>query len=216
MSADARHPGRNPVIATGTERPGAYHGGTLRERGLLYRRVESVTPSAVKVWTKRAVTWSIRYSNRTRHVQKGRFVELGRQFRFDRQSPHVARIGERSITEDFNVWNASYGDIVVGTHCWFGLHNIVMGPVQIGDRVSTGPHVSILGPRHPTFGGRVADPPTTVIGADVWISAGVIILSGAVIGNGAVIGAGSVVSGRVPPDATYVETRTSHILPRFS
>jgi acetyltransferase-like isoleucine patch superfamily enzyme len=215
MSADSRDLAA-PATASGGEPPGAYHGGTLRQRGALYRRVESVTPSAVKAGTKRAATWAIRYSNRTRHLQRGRLVELGRHFRFDRRSPHVARIGERSITEAFNVWNASYGDIAVGAHCWFGLHNIVMGPVEIGDRVSTGPHVSILGPRHPTFGSRVADPPTTRIGDDVWISAGVIILSGAVIGNGAVIGAGCVVSGRIPARATYVETRTAHVLPRFS
>jgi acetyltransferase-like isoleucine patch superfamily enzyme len=196
--------------------PRAYHGGTLRERGRLYRAVESVTPSRVKAETKRVQKWALRLSNRARHMQTGRFVELGRRFRFDRSSPYMARVGGHTIAEDFNVWNADYGDIVVGTHCWFGLHNIVMGPVRIGDRLSTGPYVSILGPRHPTFQSRVEDPPCTVIGDDVWISAGSIILSGAVIGNGAVIGAGSVISGRVPPNATYIETRSSHILPRFA
>ncbi len=198
------------------EGPGSYHGGTLRERGRVYRAVESVTPSRVKAVTKRIHRWVLRRWNRARHLQLGRFVELGRNFRFDRSSPHVARVGDRTIAEDFNVWNASNGDIVVGAHCWFGLHNIVMGPVRIGDRLSTGPYVSILGPRHPTFRNRVDQPPCTSIGDDVWISAGSIILSGAVIGNGAVIGAGSVVHGRVPPNATYVQTRRSHILPRFS
>jgi len=169
----------------------------------------------VKVETKRVYKGALRLWNRLRYMQTGRCVELGRGFRFDRNSPYMAHVGDHTITEDFNVWNAGYGDIGVGTHCWFGLHNIVMGPVTIGDRLSTGPNVSILGPRHPTFRSRVDDPPCTVIGDDVWISAGAIILSGAVIGNGAVIGAGSIVSGRIPSNATYIEVRSSHILPRF-
>jgi acetyltransferase-like isoleucine patch superfamily enzyme len=193
-----------------------YHGGTFRERGRLYRVVESFTPSVVKAETKRMRKWILRLSNRTRHMQTGRFVEFGQRFRFDRSSPYLARVGDHTIVEDFNVWNASYGDVVVGTYCWLGLHNIVMGPVTIGDRLSTGPYVSILGPRHPTFRTRVENPTRTVIGDDVWISAGSIVLSGSVIGNGAVIGAGSVVSGRVPPNATYIETRRSFMLPRFS
>ncbi|MGH9227692.1 MAG: hypothetical protein ACRD07_02995 [Acidimicrobiales bacterium] len=170
----------------------------------------------MKAEAKKAYKSARRHWNRARHLQTGRFVELGRRFRLDRAPPHLARVGDYSIAEDFNVWNAEAGDIVVGTHCWFGLHNIVMGPVRIGDRLSTGPQVLILGPRHPTFRSRIDDPPCTVIGDDVWISAGSIVLSGAVIGNGAVIGAGSVVSGRVPPNATYIETRSPHILPRFS
>ena len=196
--------------------PRPYHGGTLRRQRPLRRAVESVTPSPVKAATKRVAKWAVRRSNRLRHMETGRFVELGAHFRFDRSAPHCAQIGDRSIADEFNVWNASYGDIVVGEHCWFGLHNIVMGPVEIGDRVSTGPNVCILGPRHPTFQKRVDDPPCTVIGDDVWISAGSIILSGAIIGNGAVIGASSVISGRVPANATHVEARTSHTLPRFS
>jgi acetyltransferase-like isoleucine patch superfamily enzyme len=195
--------------------PAVYHGGTLREHGPLYRAAEFVTPSMVKALTKRVYKWTLRRLNRARHMQTGRFVELGRHFRFDRSAPYVARVGDRTIAEDFNVWNAGNGDIVVGKHCWFGLHNILMGPVRIGDRLSTGPYVSILGPRHPTFRSRVKNPPCITIGDDVWISTGAIILSGAVIESGAVIGAGSIVSGRVPSNATYIQTGRSHILPRF-
>jgi len=205
-----------PVIDRSTGEPRAYHGGTRKERGRVYRAVESVTPNRVKSGAKTVHKWGRRLSNKTLHMQRGRFVELGRHFRFDRASPYVAQLGDHTITDDFNVWNAGYGDITVGSHCWFGLHNVVMGPVRIGDRLSTGPYVSILGPRHPTFKSRVADASCTVIGDDVWISAGVTILSGAVIGDGAVIGAGAVVSGRVSANATYVERRSSHILPRFS
>jgi acetyltransferase-like isoleucine patch superfamily enzyme len=216
MSSDATPFARDGATANAPAGDLTYHGGTVSTRGNLFRAVERVTPSIVKAKTKRVHKWVHRTANRALHMHTARFVELGRRFRFDRNAPYTVRVGEHCIAEDFNVWNAGSGDIVVGAHCWFGLHNIVMGPVKIGDRLSTGPYVSILGPRHPTFRSRVENPPCTVIGDDVWISAGAIILSGAVIGNGAVIGAGSVVSGRVPANATYIETRNSHVLPRFS
>jgi maltose O-acetyltransferase len=87
-----------------------------------------------------------------------------------------------------------------------------MGPVSIGDRLSTGQFVSILGPRHPIFD-RSGDVPRTIIGNDVWISTGAIILSGAEIGDGAVISAGSVVSGRIPSNTLYLEQRRGHFFP---
>jgi acetyltransferase-like isoleucine patch superfamily enzyme len=165
-----------------------------------YKKIESITPTILKTIIKR-VYWKIkRLYFRQAHIKKDRFVEFGRRFRFSRKHPYRAYVGERTITDEFNVWNAVLGDIRVGRRCWFGLHNIVMGPVDIGDDVSTGPYVMILGPRHPTLSQAEVKEEKTTIGNNVWISAGAIILSGVTIGDNAIISAGSVVTKDVSPD----------------
>ena len=169
-----------------------------------WTRLETIVPGFLRGMAKRVYYSARRRYNRVAHIERGKFVELGYRFRLDRLPPYRVRVGDRSIAEEFNVWNAEMGDIEVGRKCWFGLQNIVMGPVEIGDRLSTGPRVSILGPRHPVPG---VDPTgrrdRTVIGNDVWISTGAILLFGVRIGNNAVIGAGSVVNKDVPDGAFF-------------
>lgn len=164
----------------------------------LYKTIEWITPSCVKAITKKIFWRIVRFYNRVRYIKKGRFVELGYRFRFDRSQPFRAYIGERTIAEDFNVWNTDLGDITVGKKCWFGLNNIVMGPVEIGDEISTGPYVMILGPRHPVPPQAAKQRQKTTIGNNVWISSGSIILFGVEIGDNAIISAGSVVTKDVP------------------
>jgi acetyltransferase-like isoleucine patch superfamily enzyme len=171
-----------------------------KERGTIYKSVERVTPSVVKAVTKRAYWRFRRLHDRYRYIETERFVELGRGFRFDRGSPYRARIGERTIVEAFNIWNTQLGDIVVGKKCWFGLYDIVMGPVEIGDDTHTGPFVRILGPHHPIL--DVDDrKQKTIIGSNVRMLTGAIILFGVKIGDNAVISAGSVVTKDVPEGA---------------
>lgn len=171
------------------------------ERMTVNRSIERFMPSFAKVCVKK-IYWRIRrlYA-RYRHIQKGRFVEFGYRFRFTREEPYRAHVGDRTIVEDYNVWSARQGDIVVGEHCWFGLYDIVMGPVEIGDDTETGPGVKILGPHHPIFELDFPVQQKTVIGKNVRILAGAIILFGVKIGDNAVIGAGSVVNKDVPEGA---------------
>ena len=186
--------------------------------GRLYYACERVTPSLVKAVVKRLVFAGVRTYNSWRHIQRGLFVEFGAHFRFDRLPPYRAKVkvGDRSIAEAHNVWNTGGGDIVVGQECWFGLYNLVMGPVEIGDRVSTGPFVRILGPRHPTSGfAQVKTKQPTRIGNDVWISTGAIILFGVQVGDRAVISAGSVVTEDVPANCVLVQRPRTFILPRL-
>jgi acetyltransferase-like isoleucine patch superfamily enzyme len=168
------------------------------KRGASYRTVELLTPTFIKAIIKR-IFWRIaRFYNRCRYIEKERFVEFGCRFRFDRSQPYGARVGERTIAEDFNVWNAEMGDIVVGKRCWFGLNNVVMGPVEIGDKLATGPYVKILGPRHPVLPQGTKQRQKTTIGNNVWLSTGSIVLFGVEIGDNAIISAGSVVTKDVP------------------
>jgi maltose O-acetyltransferase len=76
-----------------------------------------------------------------------------------------------------------------------------MGPVEIGDELSTGPYVKILGPRHPVPPQADKQREKTIIGNNVWISTGSIILFGVEIGDNAIISAGSVVQKDVPAGA---------------
>ena len=164
----------------------------MKKKGKYYAWSELLIPSLVKSIVKRIYWKHVRLYNRIRYIQKGRFVEFGYRFRYDRAVPFVAEIEERTILEDFNVWNAQLGNIKVGKKCWFGLNNIVMGPVEIGDEFSSGPYCMILGPRHAVKG--YDEMKTTVIGNKVWMSSRSIILSGVTVGDGAIIGPGSVVN----------------------
>jgi len=165
-----------------------------------YKTVELMTPTFVKVIAKRIFWKIVRFYNRCRYIEKGRFVEFGYRFRYDRSAPYRARVGEKTIVEDSNVWNTNLGDITVGKNCRFGLYNIVMGPVEIGDELSAGPYIKILGPRHPVPQAAKKKQKTT-IGNNVWISTGSIILFGVEIGDNAIISAGSVVVKDVPAGA---------------
>lgn len=164
----------------------------------LYKCIDAIIPSFVKAFSKRIFWAIVRRYKRLRYIEKGRFVEFGYRFRFDHSQPYRVRIGAGTITEDFNVWNANLGDVTVGKKCWFGLNNVVMGPVEIGDRLSTGPYVMILGPRHPVPAQAAKQRDKTIIGNNVWISSGSIVLFGVEIGDNAIISAGSVVTKDVP------------------
>ena len=166
-----------------------------------YTTIELITPSFLKAIAKKIFWKTVRYYNRHRHIQKGRFVEFGYRFRFDRSKPYRVRVGERTIAEDFNVWNADLGEIVIGKKCWIGLNNVLMGPLEIGDEVSTGPYVKIVGSRHPVLTQASNQRDKTIIGNNVWISTGSIVLFGVKIGDNAIISAGSVVGKDVPAGA---------------
>lgn len=181
--------------------------------GRIYERIESVTPTAVKVGVKRCYYAAHRRLDRWRFIEADRLVEFGRRFRYDRADPYRTRVGTRTIVEDFNVWNACYGDIEVGSKCWFGLHNVLMGPVEVGDYLSTGQFVSILGPRKPSMREPRLNNEKTVIGKNVWISTGAVVLFGVSIGDNAVIGAGAVVTEDVPPNTMYIQRPRGLYLP---
>lgn len=167
--------------------------------GLFRKNIEQILPDFVKLILKRLYHALNRYNNKRIHIKKYGYVEFGYFFRFTRKDPYVAKVGDGTISDRFNVWNANRGDIIVGSKCWFGLYNIIMGPVEIGDNFSTGPNVSILGPRHPTLNKEPNKRKKTIIGKNVIIATGSIILFGVNIGDNSIIGAGSLVTKDVQP-----------------
>ena len=105
----------------------------MGNRNYVYRNIESITPSFLKAITKRIYYKIIRLYWRCKYIKKGRFVEFGYRFRFERVKPYCAYIGERTITEEFNVWNANVGDIVIGKRCWIGTNTVILPGVTLGD-----------------------------------------------------------------------------------
>jgi len=135
-------------------------------------------------------------------INKGKGISLAEGFRIDRgKSTFNAIIGAYTHVDAYNIWSLHSGNISVGTNSWIGLHNILMGPLKIGDNFSTGPHVKILGPRHAVYGFEHQNRNETVIGNNVTITTGSIIFFGIHIGDGAIIGPGSVVTKDVKPGA---------------
>jgi acetyltransferase-like isoleucine patch superfamily enzyme len=156
--------------------------------------IKSVTPHFGRLIAKRIYTAVVHRHNKMAYIKKDGYVEFGYFFRFTRKHPYLAMVGAETIADRYNIWNAKRGDIIVGSNCWFGLNNIIMGPVEIGDFFSTGPSVSILGPRHLTLGYEPRERDKTVIGKNVMIATGAIVTFGVSIGDNAIIGAGSVVT----------------------
>lgn len=167
-----------------------------------YRRIETITPSFFRSFIKKIYWRIIRINNKYFYINKGRFVEFGYRFRFTRRKPYYAHVGQRTIVEDFNVWNGKNGNIVIGEGGWIGLHNIITGPIEIGNELSTGPFVSILGPRHPVMNSKEKKE-KTIIGNNCWIGTGSIVMYGVKMGDNSIIGAGSVVTKDVPPDSFF-------------
>ncbi len=169
----------------------------------IFKSIEFIIPPFLRGFIKKIYIKTLRTANKFIYIKRAKFVEFRKQFRFECKKPFLANIGERTIVEDFNVWNAMSGNIIVGRKCWFGIRNIIMGPVEIGDETSTGPNVSIVGPNHAVYGYDKAADKKTVIGKKVWISTGTIIHFGVKIGDNVIIAPGSVVSKDVP-DNSYI------------
>jgi len=174
---------------------------TMLNQNSVLKRMSMGVPQPVRGFLKKCYCRLASISNRVRFIHRGNLVDIGCHFRFTRTDPYEIQIGSKTAIDDFNVWSCKKGDIITGEDCWFGLHNIIIGPVEMGDLVRTGPHVTILGPRHLVYGYARQSDRKTQIGNNVRISAGAIILFGVCVGNNAVIGPGAVVTKDVPENA---------------
>jgi len=175
----------------------------------------SFMPGPVRNFIKATYLSWVRCRNKSKFVQLGKLSYLGRHFRLDRNAPFRVRIGDRTNVEEYNIRNVQGGDINVGSDCWFGVYDIIMGPLEFGDASRTGPHVKILGARHALLSSEGSQNSPTVIGKNVWISTDVIIYYGVKIGDNAVIAPGSVVNKDVLAN-TYVAGNPARDLTKLS
>lgn len=136
--------------------------------------------------------------------KKGKNAIIRRYAKLDVLPFNSFSVGANSIIEDFATINNGVGDISIGEHSMIGRGNVIIGPVNIGNRVMLAPNIVISGLNHGYEDVNVSpsnQPVTTQtinIKDDVWIGANSVITAGVTIGKHAVVGAGSVVTKDVP------------------
>lgn len=113
-------------------------------------------------------------------------------------------LGKKSVIESFSTINNLVGDLIIGEDSRVGIGSVVIGPVNIGNRVIVAQNVVISGIDHeyedittPIMDQEIATSLIT-IADDVWIGANSTITRGVKIGKHSIIAAGSVVVGDIP------------------
>lgn len=136
--------------------------------------------------------------------QKGKGAKIRSSVRLDVVPFHKLSIGKKAVIEDYSVINNGMGDVVIGDKAFIGLHNTIIGPVEIGENVIIAQNVTISGLNHgyEDIETPIKDQPciakSITIGKDSWIGANAVLTAGITIGKHAIIAAGSIVTKHVP------------------
>ena len=139
------------------------------------------------------------------YQHRGKHSVIHRSARMDTPPYRIFSLGDYSVIESFACINNAVGDVIIGDHTRIGLHNTIIGPVEIGSHVNLAQGITVTALNH-NFDDTekrideqgVSTNPVT-IEDDVWIGANAVILPGVTIGNHCVVAAGAVVTKDVPP-----------------
>ncbi len=139
------------------------------------------------------------------YQHRGKHSVIHRSARMDTPPYRKFSLGDYSVIESFACINNAVGDVMIGDHTRIGLHNTIIGPVEIGSHVNLAQGITVTALNH-IFDDTekrideqgVSTNPVT-IEDDVWIGANAVILPGVTIGNHCVVAAGAVVTKDVPP-----------------
>ena len=139
------------------------------------------------------------------YQHRGKHSVIHRSARMDTPPYRKFSLGDYSVIESFACINNAVGDVMIGDHTRIGLHNTIIGPVDIGSHVNLAQGITVTALNH-NFDDTekrideqgVSTNPVT-IEDDVWIGANAVILPGVTIGNHCVVAAGAVVTKDVPP-----------------
>ena len=164
---------------------------------------------------KRFVDWLIMNQVQTRprwyirmlaplYQHRGKCSVIHRSVRMDTPPYRKFSLGKYSVVESYSCINNAVGDVIIGNHTRIGLHNTIIGPVEIGNNVNLAQGITVTALNH-NFSNHntrideqgVSTNPVT-IGDDIWIGANAVILPGVNIGNHSVVAAGAVVTKDVP------------------
>ena len=139
------------------------------------------------------------------YQHRGKHSVIHRSARMDTPPYRKFSIGDYSVIESFACVNNAVGDVMIGDHTRIGLHNTIIGPVEIGSHVNLAQGITVTALNHNFDDTQkrideqgVSTIPVT-IEDDVWIGANAVILPGVTIGNHYVVAAGAVVTKDVPP-----------------
>ena len=139
------------------------------------------------------------------YQHRGKHSVIHRSARMDTPPYRLFSLGEYSVIESFACINNAVGDVVIGDHTRIGLHNTIIGPVEIGNNVNLAQGITVTALNH-NFSDTnkrideqgVSTNPVT-IEDDVWVGANAVILPGVTIGEHCVVAAGAIVTKDVPP-----------------
>ena len=165
---------------------------------------------------KRLIDWVIMNQVETRprwfirliaplYQHRGKHSVIHRSARMDTPPYRRFSIGNYSVVESFACINNAVGDVIIGDHTRIGLHNTIIGPVEIGNNVNLAQGITVTALNH-NFGDtnkRIDEQGVSTnavkISNDVWIGANAVVLPGVTIGHHCVVAAGAVVTKDVPP-----------------
>lgn len=139
------------------------------------------------------------------YQHRGKHSVIHRSARMDTPPYRVFSLGNYSVIESFACINNAVGDVIIGDHTRIGLHNTIIGPVDIGNHVNLAQGITVTALNH-NFSDTnkrideqgVSTNPVT-IEDDVWVGANAVILPGVTIGEHCVVAAGAIVTKDVPP-----------------
>jgi acetyltransferase-like isoleucine patch superfamily enzyme len=148
--------------------------------------------------------WFVRLLARI-YQHRGKHSVIHRSARMDTPPYRKFSLGDYSVIESFACINNAVGDVMIGDHTRIGLHNTIIGPVEIGSHVNLAQGITVTALNHNFDDAEkrideqgVSTKPVT-IEDDVWVGANAVILPGVTIGNHCVVAAGAVVTKDVPP-----------------
>ena len=139
------------------------------------------------------------------YQHRGRHSVIHHSVRMDTPPYRQFRLGRYSVIESGACINNAVGDVIIGDYTRIGLHNTIIGPVNIGHHVNLAQGITVTALNHNFEDSKkrideqgVSTTPV-VIEDDVWIGANAVILPGVRVGTHSVVAAGAVVTKEVPP-----------------
>ena len=139
------------------------------------------------------------------YQHRGKHSVIHHSARMDTPPYRIFSLGDYSVIESFACINNAVGDVIIGDHTRIGLHNTIIGPVDIGSHVNLAQGITVTALNHNFSDANkrideqgVSTTPVT-IEDDVWIGANAVILPGVTIGEHFVVAAGAIVTKDVPP-----------------
>lgn len=139
------------------------------------------------------------------YQHRGKHSVIHHSARMDTPPYRIFSLGDYSVIESFACINNAVGDVIIGDHTRIGLHNTIIGPVDIGSHVNLAQGITVTALNHNFSDANkrideqgVSTTPVT-IEDDVWIGANAVILPGVTIGEHCVVAAGAIVTKDVPP-----------------
>ena len=139
------------------------------------------------------------------YQHRGKHSVIHRSARMDTPPYRIFSLGDYSVIESFACINNAVGDVIIGDHTRIGLHNTIIGPVDIGNHVNLAQGITVTALNHnfsdtnKRIDEQGVSTNSVTIEDDVWVGANAVILPGVTIGEHCVVAAGAVVTKDVPP-----------------